>query len=166
MLTEKELFVRNFMGNTFIPNLHATLKEANPKKYEEWDGNTHHQSAIFGAYILKILLSEYEWSVWEGTFENIVLNKKVICDHAWIYGVDEINHKRLFVDLSINHHERLFIEVANNAYLNHHPIYENMKEIQRNKISYKEKLKEIEYYTQKPSYVVLQELLKKCDLIR
>ncbi|MCP8973128.1 hypothetical protein NMK43_08470 [Bacillus licheniformis] len=162
-LNQKERMTKNLMENLFVPVLHNILQRANPQAYKQWGGNACRQTAIFGAVILRELLPEYTWTVWDGYFSDIVNGQKVKYDHAWIHGVNKKEHKGLLVDLSRIHHERLFLLVKKNKYPKKHPSYENMRLISKEKINIEESLNELEYYTEKPGYELLSIILTEMD---
>jgi hypothetical protein len=140
--------VKDKMYSRFIPLLHYLLKAANPLLYYQWQGNCCRQTAIIGCYILDKLLPDYEWEAWDGEFDDIVYNKQVHYNHAWIYGKNKAGGKDLFVDLARQHHERIFKEVDDNKYPNDIPDYENMVETKREKLNWESFLiNENEYYT-------------------
>jgi hypothetical protein len=147
MLQPKEQFAKVYMEEKFVPALHKLLSEANPSEYKKWGGNACRQTAIFGTILLQTLLPEYDWSAWDGIFDDIVYDKPVRYNHAWILGKHKEGGQRLLVDLSRLHHERLFMFVDANRYPKDHPSYEHMKEVSREKINVIESLKDIEYYT-------------------
>lgn len=158
-LNQKELMAKNLMENLFVPTLHDILQKANPQAYKQWGGNACRQTAIFGAVILRELLPDYTWTVWDGDFSDIVRDQKVKYNHAWIHGVNKKERKGLLVDLSRLHHERLFIPVIENKYPKKHPSYEHMRLIRKEQMNIEERLNEIEYYTEKPSNELLNILL-------
>ncbi|MGG1263797.1 hypothetical protein [Brevibacillus laterosporus] len=146
-LTFREEVAKSFMEERFLPALHKLISTINPKEYEKWGGNACRQTAIFGSLYLERLLPEYTWSMWDGIFNDIVNDRKVTYNHAWLYGVNKENGKRLLVDLSRVHHERLFIVVTGNRYPKDHPSYKDMVEISRKKLNARELMKLPEYYT-------------------
>lgn len=160
-LTTEELKVKHFIEEQFVPALHDIIVSKNPKEYEKWGGNACKQTAIFGSVFLNTLLPQYQWTVWEGIFTDIVHGKEVTYNHAWIYGVDRKLGKRLLVDASRNHHERLFLPVAGNKYPKDHPAYVHMKELHREKLDVGALLKEQEFYTRLPSEKLMRLLVKK-----
>lgn len=147
-LNEREESVKRFMEELFVPALHQVVEEANPEQYKKWGGNACRQTAFFGRKILADLLPDYTWTVWDGIFDDIVNDKPVQYNHAWIYGVDKASGKRLLVDLARLHHERLFIEVTGNRYPKDHPSYFHMKEVKREKVDLEDWGRAPEYYTQ------------------
>lgn len=146
-LNSQEQAAKEYIEYKFVPVLHEFLKSRNPKEYRRWGGNACKQTAIFGSLFLNELLPNYKWSVWEGLFKDIVKGREVTYNHAWIYGVDRQAGRRLLVDASRNHHERLFIVVGGNKYPKDHPSYLYMEEIERHKLDIQEALKDKEYYT-------------------
>jgi hypothetical protein len=146
-LTLIEDIAKDWMFNLFIPALH-TLVSQNVEKYKQWGGNTCRQSAVFGAYFLNRILPEYEWSVWDGDFNDVIKGVPVSYNHAWIFGVDRSNGRRLLVDLSRVLQERLFIVVKSNAYPKNLKDYKNMKEIRRERLNWVQMINEdCEYFT-------------------
>lgn len=147
MLSTQEQNVKTFMETVFIPALHKLLSDANPVAYKEWGGNACRQTAVYGYLLLTEMLPEYKWTAWDGVFTDVVYGKPVQYNHAWLHGVNKVNGKRLLVDMSRLHHERLFIEVNSNKYPNTHPSYENMVEVSREKLDIQDCLQSPEYYT-------------------
>jgi hypothetical protein len=157
-LTNEEQRVKVVMESMFVPALHDVLRITNPTEYDKWQGNACRQTAVFGTCFLRLVLPTYTWIAWDGVFDDIVHDKEVTYNHAWITGRNPVGNIRLLVDLSRQHHERLFIPVSTNAYPKDHPEYINMKVRERNVINVEECMKEDEYYTKLPS-------LKVYDLI-
>lgn len=160
-LTQKESGAKALMENLFIPALHDTLSKAAPEKYQQWGGNACRQTAIFGANLLKDLLPEYDWVVWDGNFSDMLKGKRVKYNHAWIYGIHKTEKKGLLVDLSRNHHERLFLPTKSNKYPKDNPTYKNMKLINKTKLDYQKEMLDIEYYTSKRGTEVFDQILMK-----
>ncbi|MCZ4246874.1 hypothetical protein BXO87_01865 [Bacillus sp. GZB] len=163
-LNKKELEIKNLMENVFVPTLHGILQKANPRAYRQWGGNACRQTAIFGAAILRHLLPEYKWTVWDGDFSDIVKGRKVEYNHAWIHGVNKKERKGLLVDLSRLYHERLFLPVTQNKYPKKHPSYENMRLIRKKQMDIEECLNEIEYYTEKEGRELLTTIVTEMTL--
>lgn len=149
MLTPNEMKAKKYLFDFFIPTLHDLIETANPEAYLKWNRNTCRQSAVFGCHFLNKLLPEYEWTAWDGNFEDVYLGRKVKYNHAWIYGSHKTRDKHLLVDLSVVNKERLFIERPENTYPKDHPEYEHMIEVDRKQLDYRKMIEnEIEYYTQ------------------
>jgi len=147
-LTPEEEAAKLFIEEKFTPALHQIIESSNPKEYKKWGGNACRQTAIFGSVFLSELLPNYKWAAWDGIFKDIIDGREVQYNHAWLYGVDRENGRRLLVDASRNHHERLFIQVSGNRYPKDHPSYMNMQELKREKLNISEALGTDEYYTQ------------------
>lgn len=163
LVAEREKYVKNFMEREFVVALHETFEKANPIEYKKWGGNACRQTAIFGVKFLEKLLPTYSWEAWDGDFEDIVGGKKVTYNHAWIYGVDKSNGKKLLIDLSRLYHERLFLFVNENQYPKDHKSYEHMIELNRKKLDIKDCMKDCEYYTMERSVKVLEDLKTKTN---
>jgi hypothetical protein len=161
MLTAKEGTVKEIMEERFIPALHSFLERSNPAEYKKWQGNACRQTAVFAVPILEALLPDYKWTAWDGDFEDIVYGREVTYNHAWVYGVNRKEGRRLLVDLSRIHHERLFIEVDSNKYPKDHPSYIHMKELRRKEMDVQEMLDDTEYYSRKPSRDILEYLVEE-----
>lgn len=147
-LIDREQFVKDFMNERFIPALADTFNRASPEKFEYFGGNFCRQSAIIGTVFLQDLLPEYEWVAWEGEFDDIVLGDRRQYEHAWIYGKNRISDKRrILVDLTRKHQERLFIISRKNAYPNNHPEYLHTKIITKKQIDIQDALQTREFYT-------------------
>lgn len=159
-VTVREVAVKEYMEKIFVPALHSLLKQGNPMAYQQWGGNACRQTAIFGVKFLEKLLPSYKWEAWDGNFNDIVRGKNVHYNHAWIFGVEESTGKKLLVDLSRIHHERLFLFVEENKYPNEHPSYKNMIEMNRSKMDIKDCMNDLEFYTSQRSTKLLQELKK------
>ncbi|WNW25099.1 hypothetical protein RS399_04070 [Bacillus inaquosorum] len=162
-LNQIELLTKNLMENLFVPTLHNILQKANPQAYKKWGGNACRQTAIFGAAILRHLLPEYTWTVWDGDFSDIVNGKKVKYNHAWIHGVNKKERKGLLIDLSRLYHERLFLPVTKNKYPKKHPSYQHMRLIRKKPMDIEECLNDIEYYTGKSGHELLSIILTEMD---
>lgn len=160
MLTAREEEVKRIMEERFIPALHDFLERSNPSEYKKWQGNACRQTAVLAVPILEALLPEYKWTAWDGDFEDIVYGQKRTYNHAWVYGVNRKEGRRLLVDLSRIHHERLFMLVSSNKYPKDHPSYVNMVELRRQPLDVQEKLGEVEYYSRKPGRAILEYLIK------
>jgi hypothetical protein len=159
-LTIREDIAKDFMFRCFIPALH-TLVSRNVEKYKQWGGNTCRQSAVFGTHYLNMFLVEYEWTVWDGIFDDIIRGKSTRYNHAWIMGKDRNTGRRLLVDLSRVAHERLFIVVLANRYPKDHEDYKNMKEVSREQLDWRKMIEEDrEYYTALSGEEFIQELNK------
>ena len=163
VVTDREILVRNFMVNNFIPALHSILEEANPFQYQKWGGNACRQTAIFGVKFLEKLLPSYKWEAWDGNFDDIVHGRAVKYNHAWIYGEEKSTGKKLLIDLSRNLHERLFLFVDVNDYPRDYPTYKHMIEINREQLDVKDCMNDLEYYTNSRSQKVLLMLQQKTN---
>jgi hypothetical protein len=161
-LTNEEQRVKVVMEGMFIPALHDVLKKANPAEYAKWQGNACRQTAVFGTWYLRHVLPTYTWTAWDGIFKDIVRNERVTYNHAWIFGKDSRNN-RLLVDLSRQHHERLFIPTMGNRYPREHPEYTNMDIVNRVRIDMEASMLEVEYYTNLPSLKVYDMIVSRME---
>ncbi|KZR57526.1 hypothetical protein [Pseudobacillus badius] len=157
-LTAKEKQVKAIMEGAFIPSLHHVLSTSSPDKYTRWGGNACRQTAIFGTKILQQLLPEYKWTAWDGYFSDRINGQFVKYNHAWIYGYNG-SDRGLLVDLSRNHHERLFVPVKANKYPKDHPSYKQMRLIRKEQMNIEEGLNTVEYYTGRLGNLVLSSVL-------
>lgn len=158
-MNQLELNVKHIMEGYFIPSLHNILEKANPTEYARWGGNACRQTAVLGTQLLRQMLPQYEWVAWDGYFSDIVNGQRVKYNHAWIYGVNKEEGKGLLVDLSRNHHERLFLEVRANKYPKNHPSYKHMKLISKDRLDVSELMQEKEFYTGLGGYTLLQKIV-------
>jgi hypothetical protein len=155
-LTTKEQEIKKIMEEVFVPVLHDILSKANPKEYEKWQGNACRQTALFSAKLLQEFLPEYQWSVWDGNFNDLILGQQRHFDHAWVYGVNRSEGRRLLVDLARVHQERLFVITGGNHYPKDHPEYVHLTELSRRKINIDEMMGIEEHYTQMNSNDLLK----------
>lgn len=150
-LTTEELQAKQFIEEQFIPTLDAIFFEKNPLEYLRWNQNSCRQSAVFGVHFLKELLPQYKWYAWDGDFKDYIRVDghwtEVEYNHAWIYGIDHKNKRKLLVDPSRNKKERLFMVVEENEYPVWHPDYMFMEKLRSYKMDIRKRMKEIEYYT-------------------
>lgn len=160
-LTQRETIAKDFMFNSFIPALHDLVSEYNPHKYQEWNGNTCRQTAVFGTYFLNKLLPEYEWTAWDGDFSDIYRGHRVKYNHSWIHGLNKEDGRGLLVDLSRVDRERLFLPVKENKYPKNHLEYQNMKLIKKEKMDIEERMQEYEYYTSLQGDDFIRELVDR-----
>jgi hypothetical protein len=165
-LTNEEQRVKVVMEGMFIPALHDVLKKANPAEYDKWKGNACRQTAVFGTWYLRHVLPRYTWTAWDGLFDDIVYGKQVQYNHAWIIGRLAAGNLRVLVDMSRQHHERLFIPVESNAYPKNHPEYLNTKILERYPIDMQTSMSEDEYYTKLPSLTVYAMIVKRMEHYR
>ena len=129
-----EAKTKDFMFDVFVPALHGILKTSDPEAYEAYHGNCCRQTAVMGCLILRQLMPNKEWRVYEGAFDDIVQGRSVHYEHAWIYGAPSTFGDNWLVDLSRTVQERLFIVSAKNAYPSTHPDYRYMQCIQTKEI--------------------------------
>jgi len=160
--------VKKQMYECFIPLLHQILRYTNPELYDKWQGNCCRQTAIFGAFILNKLLPDYEWEVWDGEFDDIVYGVSRHYNHAWIYGRPSPYRggRGLFVDLSRQHHERLFEQTDKNEYPADNSSYMYMKETSREQLPWKDLIDDPdvrEYYTNMPNGLVARVLWERMN---
>ncbi len=165
-LTFEEQRVKVVMENLFVPALHAVLRESNPVMYDQWQGNACRQTAVLGSVYLKYALPNYTWTAWDGEFKDVVLGKEVRYNHAWIFGRNRQDNKRILADLSRQHHERLFIPVDSNKYPKDHPEYLHMQELERTLIDVPEHMQEVEFYSQLPSSKLYEKVINKMNEMR
>lgn len=161
MLNQKEQEAKDYMFNMFIPTLHEMVKEYAPDKYEFWNGNLCRQTAFAGTVFLREVLPEYDWQAWEGDFEDIVDGKNCRYEHAWIFGKHKETGKRLFLDLSHNYKERLFIETKVNAYPKDSEEHKDMKCLSRKRLDIDVMLALEEYNTNLVGAEFMRELMKR-----
>ncbi|WP_144472966.1 hypothetical protein [Bacillus pumilus] len=159
-LTNKEILTKTIMENIFVPIIHKIFEEASPLEYRMWRSNACRQTAIFGKKILEELLPEYDWTAWDGNFSDIIDGKRVKYNHAWIHGINKEKSKGLLVDLSRNHHERLFIPVEKNSYPKKHESYKHMRVISKERLDVETLLCEEEYYTKMKGRDLLEKIKK------
>lgn len=169
MLSKKEVEAREYMFNVFVPTLHEMIKEHAPDKYEMWHGNLCRQTAFAGTVFLQSVLPEYDWQAWEGEFEDVFQGRPCRYEHAWIFGKHLETGKRLFLDLSHNHKERLFIETKVNAYPKDSEEHKHMKCLNRKRLDINEMYGQREYNTQMFGDAFMKELmgrlLKKVTIV-
>lgn len=159
LLTDREKAVKDIMFDIFIPALHKVITDRNPEEYKRWHGNCCKQTAIFGAYILKILLPDYEWTTWDGVFSDKHKGEDVRYNHAWILGKEPSTNRRLLIDLARTTKERLFREVSGNRFPKDHPEYKDMVEESRERLDWEKMIEEDdEFYTGLPSRTFIEVL--------
>jgi hypothetical protein len=166
MLTEREQLAKDFMENVFLAELHSILRKASPSKYKQWGGNACRQTAIFGTKFLESLLPEYRWTAWDGVFDDVIKGQKVTYNHAWVFGTNNKEGRRLLVDLARLYQERLFVIANSNSYPKDHQEYIDMKEVKRMPIDVESSMNEVEYYTGRSGKEVLQKLIEHCMYIK
>lgn len=162
-MTEIELLERQ-MQEIFKPSLKQVLFLANPTEFERWQGNHCRQSALIGAYVLNRLAPQYKWAVWDGEFDDIIYGKPYRYRHAWIYGESLNGDKDIFVDLSRQHHQCLFVEVTENKYPDGYG-YDDMKELKREQIDWQNFIAQPEYYTNVSGEVLGNEMLQVISIV-
>lgn len=147
MLTTREFFVKSYLEEEVIPFLDNLFKKSDPFKYELYQGNACRQYAVYGSLLLAELLPTFEWEVWEGRFSDIVHDQSVEYEHAWIYGKEKRGNRKFLIDLSRNHHQRLFILVPKNRYPQNHTSYRHMKNLWKKRVRWDEYMTDQEFYT-------------------
>lgn len=155
MINAREILVKTYLENLFIPYLDNLFKTSNPSKYNLYQGNFCRQASIYGTLLLEDLLPEYQWESWEAEFTDIVQGKPVRYEHAWIYGKNKREKRYLLIDLTRNFQERLFIEVPKNRYPKNHLEYKHMVEIKKKLIPIANRMGEYEFYTGLQAKVIL-----------
>lgn len=172
-LTVKEKECRDYMMNVFVPTLHEMVEEINPQEYHRWSKNLCRQTAVFASTFLNRCYGEYDWQAWEGDFEDIVNGKQVRYEHAWIFGKHKESGRRLFLDLSNNVKERLFIVTGVNGYPKDSEEHKNMKCLSRKRLDVESMLNDTEYLTKMTGHKFMLELnarlvkkLSVADLVR
>ncbi len=164
-LTKKEELAKEIMFEHFIPVLHRTLENGNREKYATWNGNACRQSAILGVKILEILLPEYEWLVYDGQFQDIVLGNQCKYNHAWIFGVHKEEDRKLLVDLARKYQEQLFIVTERNSYPSWHEEYKDTIILRSEEMDVEKRLREKEFYTGIYGYrllkIIIDEMAKR-----
>jgi hypothetical protein len=161
VLTEKEEQVKDYMINKFVPTLHSIFKEKNPSEYKKWGGNACRQTAIYSAHALTELLPEYNWKVYDGIFKDKFQGRDVKYNHAWDYGVNKENNKKLFVDLGRIHTEPIFMDTNKNRYPSNEE-YKDLRLLNQEMLDWKYLLdNEIEYYTTYSKDEMLSEISKR-----
>lgn len=161
MLTKKEEELKQYLFNVFVPTLHEMIKDYDIEKYNKWNGNLCRQTAFAGTVFLNGAMPEYEWQAWEGTFDDVYQGKPCRYEHAWIFGKNKDNGKRLFLDLSNNVKERLFIETKVNGYPKDSDEHKDMKCISRTRLDIEEMMKQKEYNTSLTGPEFMKELMAR-----
>lgn len=150
-----------FVDGVYLDDMREIFKKEAPEKFEEFQGNCCRQSAVFGAYFLNRLLPEYEWTVWDGIFEDDYFSPGIMrrYNHAWIFGKHKVTGKRILADFGAVHKEQLFLAVDHNAYPRDGE-YKNLIEISRERLDWEKMIQtEVEWFTQKPSMEVINMIL-------
>lgn len=98
MFNDTEHFAKDFVVNKFVPELTKYLEKSNPAKFKQWHSNCCRQVAIFSCVILKEILPDYEWNVFDCELKNNVRNSYF--NHAFTIGKNKDNDSiSLLVDL-------------------------------------------------------------------
>lgn len=158
-----ESALKAFMFNAFIPSVHQVIIDHAADKYKEWQGNCCRQIAVFGSYFIdKYVPSTYIVTAWDGEFDDVILDRPLHYNHAWIFVKDTITKRRLLIDLARTHKENLWIEVPNNRYPKDYQGYENMKETSREQIDWRRLIEsETEFYTRLSSKEFINKLSER-----
>lgn len=160
-LTRKEKECRDYMMNVFIPTLHEMVEEINPDEYHKWNRNLCRQTAVFASTFLNRAYPEYDWQAWEGDFEDVVGGREVRYEHAWIFAKEKEGNRRLFLDLSHNLKERLFIVTKVNGYPKDSEEHKHMKCLSRKRLDVQRMLFDTEYLTKMTGHQIMIELNKR-----
>lgn len=80
---------KEFMINKFRPSLQNLFYTKGYDRYKEFGFNSCRQTAVFGTFILRDILSEYKWTACEGLMCTPFLGKLVRVEHAWIFGFNK-----------------------------------------------------------------------------
>lgn len=99
-------------------------------------------------FFLNNILPSYTWHVYDGIFDDVLYGKPVRYNHAWIFGTNRKDNRKLFVDLARIHTEQIFKFTQNNRYPKDNQEYKDLKEVCRTQLNWhKMILTEREYYT-------------------
>lgn len=161
-LNEREIFAKAVMIHHFVPALRSFLLDFNPTEFAKWGYNCCRQTAITAVPLLREMLPEYEWTVWDGIFEDIHDGREVTYNHAWVYGKHRDGHG-LLVDLARQAHPCLFIKVEENEYPTEGS-YATMQELDRQEIDFIEAMGEKEYFTTMDAHVFTLLIIQKAKL--
>lgn len=85
--TKKELEVKNFIEDVFVPEIHRLLCSSNPLHYMRYEGRCCKQIAVLLTYLLEEKLPNYIWTAWESTFLDEFYGLDY--QHAWVYGMNK-----------------------------------------------------------------------------
>lgn len=163
MLRTREFFVKSYLEEEVVPFLDNLFKKSDPFKYQLYQGNACRQYAVFGSLLLTELLPTFEWEVWEGRFSDIVHEQSVQYEHAWIYGKEKRGNRKFLIDLSRNHHERLFVLVPKNRYPQNHSSYKHMNTLWKRRVVWEEYMKDLEFYTGLETEELLTRIKEECE---
>lgn len=97
-LTAREEKARDTMVYLFNPVLKMIFLETNPDEFRKYGFNSCRQTAILGAGYLRKLLPDYEISVYEGNFIEVINGIPTPYVHAYILANKDERH--LLIDLS------------------------------------------------------------------
>lgn len=127
--------MRTFMVYDFNVSLKLLFNVLNPLEFRKYCYNCCRQTAIFGAAILTEKYPEYEYSIYEGTFDDKLKGNPVHYEHAFIIAKERNSQRKLLIDLSRNQEPLVFQPVTNGSYL--YPNingYENMTLVSSEKL--------------------------------
>ena len=159
MLTQEEQNAKIFLIDKFVPQIRGLFRDKNPSLYEFWGTNCCRQIAVFGADYMTEMLRDYKFEVWDGIFEDEVDGHPVKYNHAWIYGINKSNGRKLFIDVARNDRVPIFNIQKNNSYDRTVEGFSKIKEISRQKLNWNRMIKtEREYYTGMSGDILISKL--------
>lgn len=113
-LTEQEEKARDMMVYLFNPVLKFILMTCNYNEFKRYGFNSCRQTAILGAGYLRIILPDYNFKVYEGSFVENIDGINIPYTHAFIVANKDKRH--LVIDLSRITKKLLFSETYSNIY--------------------------------------------------
>lgn len=113
-LTERERMARDEMIYIFNPVLKFILANSKPDEFAKYGFNSCRQTAIFGTAILKELLPEYTFRLYEGQFAELYDGKMITYTHAFTIG--QYKERMLLIDISRVSKRLLFTLIGDTLY--------------------------------------------------
>lgn len=125
-LTSEEQKARDIMLYLFNPVLKFILLTENPTEFQRFGFNSCRQTAIFGADYLSKLLPDYTFSVYEGSFIEIINGEITPYAHAYIVGAYQ--DRFILIDLSRTSKPLIFMQIPS---LDFYPRYNEYKDVHK-----------------------------------
>lgn len=154
-LTEKEREVRDEMIYLFNPVLKFILSSAQPEEFKRYGYNSCRQTAIFGTAIMKELLPEYNFRLYEGQFLELVDSVPTPYIHAFTVATHQ--DRTLLIDISRVSKRLLFTSVTSPSLYPQTEDWKNVALIAKKELNLRELLMDAgaEYFTRMPHMAVL-----------
>ena len=162
LLSKEEQQMRNFLMYDFNISLKSMLMKYNFHEFDKWFFNSCRQTTVFGALVLNLNYSDYEYKAYEATFNDTLFGQPVTYQHCFIIATHKEIDRNILIDMARTTNPLVFEPIDETHFYPDVDNYKDLKMLSCIEIPYEELLVSPirEYITGLTTIEFLNELLE------